>query len=323
MVTPPDEATLTFNVVWTGEVFTYLHPFVSSQLTWSRARYRFVANGCPPEQIAQMEAYRDRHRDRVVEVLDVSPEVMVAHGVALDRVRARRDDGDHFCLIDPDIKANGPWLGRFCTLLADHAAVTSGREVWSSTNVLPEGHPGVPGEVFFDRSGFTFGSPHLALYRRDELDEVGARWGVGLGSAGPELRPDTTEALASMGHRFLVYDTGKIVNCLLQHDGHALVHRDLPELVHIGGLSHYLAPPAYRTTDSGEIEPDWTVHEVMATRHEVTRFTARTLRALADGEPAPPVPELADPDLARRLALVHHEITDLMARYGPRRQDNG
>ena len=54
-------------------------------------------------------------------------------------------------------------------LLADHAAVTSGREVWSSTNVLPEGHPGVPGEVFFDRSGFTFGSPHLALYRRAEL----------------------------------------------------------------------------------------------------------------------------------------------------------
>ena len=317
MVNPPDEATLTFNVVWTGDVFTYLHPFVSSQLAWSRARFRFVANGCPPEQVARMEAYRARHPDRVVEVLDVSPEIMVAHGVALDRVRAQRDDGDQFCLIDPDIKANGPWLGEFCALLADVAAVTSGREVWSSTNVLPEGHPGVPGEVFYDRAGFTFGSPHLALYRRAELDAVSERWGVGIGSAGPELRPDATEALASMGHRFMVYDTGKIVNCLLQHDGHRLVHLDLPQLVHIGGLSHYLFPPAYRTIADGVVEPDWTVHEVMAPRHEVTRYTARTLRALADGDAPPPVPEGLDDDMAERLALVQREVTDLVARYGP------
>lgn len=316
MVTRPDEASLTFNVVWTGDVFTYLHHFVSSQMAWSRARFRFVANGCPPEQVALMARFRDRHPDRVVEVLDVSPEVMVAHGVALDRVRDQRDDGDHFCLIDPDIKANGPWVGEFCALLTDHAAVTSGREVWSSTNVLPEGHPGVPGEVFYDRSGFTFGSPHLALYRRVELDEVANRWGVGLGSAGPELRPEATAALASQGHRFLVYDTAKIVNCLLQHDGHRLVHRDLSQLVHIGGLAHYLAPPAYRTTETGETEPDWTVHEVMAARHEVTRHAARTLRSLADGDPPPPVPSGLDPDLAAKLALVHHEITDLVARYG-------
>ncbi|MEZ5178286.1 MAG: hypothetical protein R2746_08375 [Acidimicrobiales bacterium] len=113
-MTPPEESSLTFNVVWTGDVFTYLHPFVSSQLAWSRARFRFVANGCPPEQVAAMEAYRARHPDRVVEVMDVSPEVMVAHGVALDRVRAQRDDGEHFCLIDPDIKAGGPWLDEFC-----------------------------------------------------------------------------------------------------------------------------------------------------------------------------------------------------------------
>lgn len=312
---PPDESTLTFNVVWTGDVFTYLQPFVTSQIAWSRARFRFVANGCPPEQLERMEVFRARHPGRVVEVLDVSPEIMVAHGVALDRVRSQRDDGDHFCFIDPDIKANGPWLGEFCGLLSDHAAVTSGREVWSQTNVLPEGHVGVPGEVFYDRSGFIFGSPHLALYRRAELEETIARWSVGLGSAGPELRPDATEALASLGHRFLVYDTAKIVNCLLQHDGHRLVHRDLPQLVHIGGLAHYLSPPAYRTTEAGETEPDWTVHDSMAARHAVTRYCARVLRALADGDAAPAPPDGLDDDLADRLAVVHHEIVDLMARH--------
>ncbi len=125
-----------------------------------------------------------------------------------------------------------------------------------------------------------FGSPHLALYRREALDETCARWGVGLGSAGPELRDDTKARMAEMGHgHYIVYDTAKIVNTLLQGDGHPLVHRDLPQLVHIGGLAHYLSPPGYRTTESGEVEPDWTRFEIMTARHEVTRYTARTLRA--------------------------------------------
>ena len=118
-------------------------------------------------------------------------------------------------------------------------------------------------------------------------------------------------------HRGKVVDTAKIVNCLLQHDGGRLVHLELPQLVHIGGLAHYLFPPAYRTTPEGIVEPDWTVHEIMAPRHEVTRYTARTLRALADGEAPPPVPEGLDADMAERLAVVHREVVDLIARYGP------
>lgn len=315
-MTPIPERSLVFNIVWTGEVFTYLKYFVASQIDHSEARFRFVVNGCPPAQVAEMEAFAAAHPGRVVEVLEVSEE-MVAHGVALDRVRATRDDGEHFCLIDPDIAATGPWLDEFRALLADHAAVTSGTEVWSDDNLVPVDHPGVAGEHFVDRAGFVFGSPHLALYRRAALDETTARWGVGLGSAGPELRDDTKAAMASMGHQYLVYDTAKITNALLQHDGHRLVHRDLPQLVHIGGLAHYLAPPAYRTTDEGEVEPDWTAYASMAGRHEVTRHTARTLRALAEGEAPPAVPTGLDAAMADRLALVSRTIADLMARYGP------
>lgn len=317
MVKSSDESNVVFNVVWTGTVFTYLSYFVASQMAHTTARFRFVANGCPRDQIDLMEQFRREHPDQVVEVFDVSPEIMVAHGVALDRVRAQRDDGPYFCLIDPDIKANAPFVGEFLEVLATPgvAAVTSGREVWSSTNVIPENHPGVAGEFFFDRDGFVFGSPHLSLYRRDRLDQVCQRWGVGLGSAGPELRDDAKAAMASMGHSYLVYDTAKIVNALLQHDNDTLVHADLQQLVHIGGLAHYLAPPAHRTTDEGEVEPDWTQYESMADRHEVTRYTARTLQALADGGEAPDPPTNLDPTMQQRLLLVKSEVTDLMARY--------
>jgi hypothetical protein len=310
------ESDVVWNVVWTKSVFTYLRLFVASQIDRSEARFRFIANGCPPEQVALMEQLAEGSPDRIVDVTVASVDDMIAHGVSLDRVRARTDDGPLFCLIDPDIKANAPYVGDLLALLDDHDAVTSGTEVWSDDNVVPVGHPGVAGEFFFDQQGFVFGSPHLAVYRRDALDETCDRWGVGLGSAGPELRDDTKARMASMGHEYLVYDTCKITNALLQGDGHPLVHRDLPQLVHIGGLAHYLGPPEYRTTETGEVEPDWTRYEIMGDRHEVTRYTARTLRHLLDGEPEPPLPEGLSPRMLTKLELVRDEVVDLVERYG-------
>src|SRR5690606_22166711 len=102
---------------------------------------------------------------------------------------------------------------------------------------------------FFDEDGFTFGSPHLAMYRRDALDETFRRWGVGFASAGPELEPATRARLAEAGRDYKLFDTGKIVNILLQCDGQRLLHTEHPDLLHVGGMSHYLSPPAHIEID--------------------------------------------------------------------------
>jgi hypothetical protein len=316
-----------FNIVWTGIDFTYLRNFVASQIANSNARFRFVANGCPPDQIELMEAFASRHAGRIVEVLDVHPfggaakegeetRKIVAHGVALDRVRQMRDDGPYFCLIDPDIKANAPFVPEFAQLLDEGAAaVTSGKEVWSDDNLVPLGHTGVAGEHFFDRSGFVFGSPHVSLYDRATLDETTNRWGVGLGSAGPELTDAAKAELSALGLDYIIYDTGKLVNTLLQVDGHRLVHRDLPQLVHIGGMSHYLSPPdGHITLANGEQAPDfarWGLND----RYHVTKFTAHTLKELVAGRAAPAIPDGTDPPMARKLRVVQREMTELFARY--------
>jgi hypothetical protein len=193
--------------------------------------------------------------------------------------------------------------------------VTSGKEVWSDDNLLPENHPGVAGEFFFDRQGFVFGSPHLAIYDRIALDETSDRWGVGLGSAGPDLSDETKATMDKMGQLYLIYDTGKIVNILLQADGNRLVHEDLPQLVHIGGLSHYLSPSAYITLDDGEEAPEWARWGI-TDRYHVTKFTALTLRQLCDGRPAPPVPAGVEPAMAAKLTQVQEEMADLIATYG-------
>src|SRR5690606_17868307 len=120
----------------------HLRFFICSLVHTGEARFRLVANGCDPRSLALMEGYATAHADQVVDVMDVSPSEMVAHGVAMDRVRATRDDGELFCFVDPDIKATGPFLAPFLDVLRTHSAVTSGKEVWTDDNVVPESHIG-------------------------------------------------------------------------------------------------------------------------------------------------------------------------------------
>ena len=289
----PTDDQLVFNIVWTGTVFPYLRLFTDSLIDHSGARFRFVANGCPADQVALLDDAARASGGRIVEVLVVSTDAMLRHGDALDIVRARRDDGEYFCLMDPDILATGPFLPEFHELLVDHEVVTSGTEVWSDDNVVPAGHPGVAGEHFFDRDGYVFGSPHMAVYRAGPLAETTARWGVGFGSGGAGLSDKARSQLAAAEREFLLYDTGKIVNILLQEDGFRLRHHDHPALVHIGGMAHYLSPPAYVEGEGGEPEPDWSEWRGMEARYAVARYTAGLLRELSAGRPAPPVPELS------------------------------
>ena len=83
MTTP--ESAFVFNIVWTGSVFPYLRHFVASQIRYSGARFRFVANGCPPDQVQLMEEFVASTHGRVLEVF-VSSTTMSRHGAALDAV---------------------------------------------------------------------------------------------------------------------------------------------------------------------------------------------------------------------------------------------
>jgi hypothetical protein len=79
----PFESGFVFNIVWAGSVFPYLRHFVGSQLRHSDARFRFVANGCAPDQMRLMEEFAAANAPRVIEVF-VSSESMERHGTALE-----------------------------------------------------------------------------------------------------------------------------------------------------------------------------------------------------------------------------------------------
>ncbi len=311
----PAEESLVFNVVWTGGVFTYLRYFVASQMICSDARFRFVANGCAPGQLELIHAFATKHPDRVLEVFESST-TMEPHGAALDRVLSARDDGDHFCFIDADILAKARFLPAFVERLEQGcAAVTSGRVFWRQEHeddVLPAGSVILPGDFFYGRDGYVFGSPHFAMYRRGLLDETIARWDIGFASAGPDVTDAVRKKLTEIGHQYVLYDTGKIVNILLQEDGHKLCHFEHPDLLHIGGLSHYLCPP----DDERDVKSSaWAWPD---SRLKVAWFTAAVLRDACEGRrPVAGVPGDLEPSMAERMRIVREELIALVRDYEP------
>ena len=316
-----------FNLVLNGTVFTYLQYFVASQIHESDARFRFVVNACPPEQIELMEQVAAKFPDQVEEVFVASEKRMVGHGRALDVVLEQRDDGPFFAMIDPDILARGSFLPDFAAMLdGELDAVGSARGVWCETDVIPEGQAGVSGEYFYARDGYLFGSPHFCIYKGDALRDTLERWPIGFASGGPDCEDVVKARLAEVGREFWVYDTGKVVNILFQEDGHRLGHFEHPQLLHVGAMSHYLSPPAWGKylvlKENGEPEPDWGQWPGQETRFEVARFSANVLKSRHHGLPAPEIPADVDAAVAGRLEMVRTELIDMVAKYEGVLRDN-
>ncbi|MCB1246240.1 MAG: hypothetical protein KDB69_03125 [Acidimicrobiia bacterium] len=311
------EEDVVFNVVWTGTTFSTLTDFTTTVLARSRARMRFIANACPPSEIDAMVRFSDRHAGRVVEVMVASSGRMLRHGDCLDLVLNERDDGPLFCLLDPDILVTAPFMGVYLRTLDRCSAVTSGREIWSDDNIRPNGHIGVNGEIFFDRDGFVFGSPHFALYRSADLRATTTRWGVGFSSAGSDVPEPAREQLKSMGRSYWIYDTGKVVNILLQADGSRLVHIENDHLVHVGGLAHFLSPPEPTVSEDGTLirewgqTANWGEWEGQGDRYFVAGHAARLLKARAERTSPPEMPTDVDATMTAKLHTLRAAIATL------------
>ena len=303
----PAEADLVFNIVFTPGSFRFLHPFAVSLIAHSDLRFRLVANACPAAERDSMDGFAHAHDDRVVEVLHLPGAGMAKHGRVLDELYESRVDGGWFCFIDSDMKANGRFMDPFLDALSECAAVTSGRVSWSQDSVLPAGEMGVPGRFFRDRDGFVYGSSYMAIYRRAAVDDTRGRWSVGFqGHGWKGLPPALRQQLELLGRRFALYDTAKVLNILMQGDGHEIRHLEHDDLVHIGGMSAYLSSDSSDLAARGK-----------EARHDFARFAAATLRQLLEGSPAPAIPEAVDPEAGDRFRLIRDELVDLVSTYSP------
>jgi hypothetical protein len=240
---------------------------------------------------------------------------MVAHGVALDEAYAANDDGDYFCFVDSDVKANRPFMEMFLELLTHADVITSGNVAWSDDAVLPADAPDLVGRHSVGHDGFVYGSSYLAIYRRARIERVRNDWPVTFRAyAYDKLAVPVQRRLDELGRTFRLYDTAKVLNILLQGDGGVLTHAENPALVHVGGISQYLSDPTVlaRGAPAEAPVPWFAASDTGRRRWDFARWAAAVLRNIVDGAPLPDLPE--DPALRLRATDVQRELLDLAGR---------
>lgn len=340
-------ASLQFNIVYTPGTVRYLRPFVSSLLDSSAASFRLVANGCSPDERAELRRYCAGHpRLEYCELL--SPDVQ-RHGAVLNHLQSMTTTA-HFCVMDSDIFATGPWLDRLREKVQHADAVFSGMPLWVAAghDRFPAWFTGLSGEYSHDARGECLGVTYVAIYDNAILGAVRAREQVGFEArewrdVPSRLHPELSRQGLAGRH----FDTGKLVNVLMRAS-HRLALVDEPRLCHIGGASFEVRHREDRRPRSammrlGErgLQPVVTALRILqqAYRHRETMPFAEAcvvmqrrvrrrdpvrshmvdvLRALVDGGALPSAPDLGAAELNARLDTAVHATTALFDAFAAR-----
>src|SRR5262245_9651205 len=107
-------------------------------------RVRLVANACGNDDLTEMQRFVAASGG-TASVVDLRNPRLVGHGIALETMLDRFDDGEYFCFVDSDVKARRRFLPPFLSRLTRCDAITSCSAFWSDDTVLPEGAAAIAG----------------------------------------------------------------------------------------------------------------------------------------------------------------------------------
>lgn len=223
-----------------GTVRTCL-PFLRSLIDVTDLPLRLVANGCEPHEeqilthICEMSERLDFH--------SLGSARTIEHGQALDRLLAI-ETSELFTFMDSDIFATAPVSMSDIEPLPGEAASSACLPVWHSEQdvQMPESFQVMGGRYIRSAGGHFLGCTYLASYRTQPLREVTESMGLSFRRyTRNDLAPEILHKLDDLDLAKQVYDTAKVINLMLQHEGHKMSFRDVGGLIHVGGISGLVA----------------------------------------------------------------------------------
>lgn len=334
---------LTFNIVYTPGTVAYLIPFLASLLRWSDCRFRLVSNGCllPERRLLQQVSAADER----LSCYTMPTNGMADHGTVLNYLQAMTTDR-YFCFMDSDLFATGDFLSELMPLLRGRAAVFSGAPAWMTfaQGILPSHFVTVSGVHHQTDRGTCLGSSYFAIYDNRALTDCLQATGIGFQTCRwGELPGQIRQSFASLGWQKQGFDTGKVLNLLLQLRGQDLQYADSERLRHIGGFSFLsqdnsnlrgwkqrlserlvnspLGPLteqvrqrwrthlALRNAEGLSLEEYLAIRQRRVGQRDPTRhYFRQLLRALAVGQPWPDLPVTGVAEVDSRIALLTEQL---------------
>jgi hypothetical protein len=318
----------TFNVIFTPGSVTRLLPFALSLLRSPTIRLRLVANGCDPHEVELIHSVAttdSRVSDHVVH-----SRRPIEHGLALNELFETYPE-PYFAFTDSDVIADGDFMASLGTPGPRQAGVFTAPPVWLTDEDRTAGAlDRLGGRRSRLPDGTYVGNTYCAVYRRGTLESVWDSTPMGFAGVPGHRLPDDIEAQLDIpGWTLRWVDTGRVLNLKLLAAGFKLGEREVPQLHHVGGLSHpddvkRTAPirrfsKVVRAAPKGSrlrfVAADirahlrrrmmgpYRRHPWLVSRRAVVRVHVdRAIDAIRDGKSVPPAPRTGSGEVDRRLA---------------------
>jgi hypothetical protein len=229
---------LCFNIIYVRGTVRKLTIFLDSLLQWSDCQFRLVANGCSSEEVDYLKQLSEAN-DRLQLLVFPSNKVVV-HSAVLNHLQLLDKDKKFFCFVDSDIFAIDHFLDGLSGLSDNYVGFFSGAPTWvkkKEYKFQPD-FDIVGGYYHFMDNDICLGSTFFAIYKNEVLNKVIQETGVGFqGYLAKDIPSDLIHVLKELNLLKYSYDTGKLLNILLQVKGHKITYQDNASLIHIGGIN--------------------------------------------------------------------------------------
>lgn len=345
---------LVINTIYTPGSVQYLYMFVLSWLKWSNCLFRLVVNGCTLEEVRILQEFCTK--DSRLDLLILSSTKVMSHGEILNSLQAL-EQSEYFCFMDPDILVTGEFLQNVVPALGRYAGVFLGAPLWNDNGdqILPENEQNIWGRYNRTPENVCLGSTYFAIYNNTALSKMICSTGLSFDKYVWEDIPECCQRqIAQMGLQRKFYDTGKVLNLLLQAQGELLTFKEMPYLQHIGGINQYLlrkirrpmsrrlkkdlrqlpeaqAAPLLTKLDNVQdlktlgmmlTDEEWEVFlpvfvplEVQKLRLSIARYIIRLLHALVEYQPLPAPPKADVPEFKEKIQDITSNIVRLYKEY--------
>ena len=321
---------LKFNIAYVPGTVRYLGLLVFSLLKWSDCSFRLVANACSPQEVRLLRELC--HKSTRLELLTAPSKMVMPYGQLLNYLHSL-EHSDYFCFLDSDILATGDFVSEMLPYLERYAAVFSASPIWCAEEppIVPADSARIPGGLSKTSDGLCIGNTCFAIYDNRVLIPFLQTTDVTFQLyQWPDIPGPYQSQLLSMGLKKRAYDNGRVLNILLAGRGNRLVFVDSPSLQHIGGLSGRIAKRKRsgwvkrlrRSIGSRQRQSVAARDEFRPTRAKraykapTALYFNELLRSLFERAPLPPIPDLGDRDIERRIESVATHLVSLYEEFG-------
>jgi len=318
---------LKFNIIFTPGIVKHLRLFILSLLKSPSCQFRLVSNFCSNEEDSMLIEFCTI--DDRLEFHRLPFKKLVEHSRAITYL-LDLDVDEYFCFMDPDIVASGDFMAQFLPYLKDYSGIFSGTAIWLSRagQILPKSETNMGGRFNCAHNNFCLGSTFFAIYNRNVLHEYLSKESITFNKYLKwEYIPEKYHSqLISADLKMRRYDTGKVLNILLQLEGEKFIFEDSSMLYHIGGLSSLTVGPLAKVKKKGicrilkkrssgnylrQIKRYLNNSETKYIRRDVADYFTALLDSLFDGTSLPAEIHVKDKKINNDLHTARQIIIDL------------